>query len=118
VWLIFPLFFKALAVSGVKIMSEQGATMKKLSVLLICLTIGMVCATGVFAEKTKTAATLPPVIAQVCGQANTVIMWHDIDNDGLADYKATYVFKDGKLHQMGKSPTSQEELGILIRRRQ
>jgi len=58
-----------------------------------------------------------PVIAQVCGQANTVTMWHDIDNDGQADYKATYVFKDGKLHQMSKSQTSQEELGFLIRRR-
>ena len=91
--------------------------MKKLLVLFICLTFCMVSVGGVLAEKTKFAATLPPVIAQVCGQANTVIMWHDIDNDGQADYKATYVFKDGKLHQMDKSPTSQEELGILIRRR-
>jgi hypothetical protein len=77
----------------------------------------MVNAGGVFAGKTESAATLPPVIAQVCGQANTVIMWHDIDNDGQADYKATYVFKDGKLHQLDKSQTSQEELGFVIRRR-
>ena len=77
----------------------------------------MVSAGGVFAEKTKSAATLPPVIAQVCGQANTVIMWHDFDNDGEADYKATYVFRDGKLHQISKSQTSQEKLGFLIRRR-
>jgi len=72
---------------------------------------------GVCAEKIQSAAALAPVIAQVCGQANTVTMWHDIDNDGQADYKATYVSKDGKLHQMSKSETSQEELGFLIRRR-
>ena len=91
--------------------------MKKLFVLFVCLTFCMVSAGGVFAEKTKSAASLPPVIAQVCGQANTVIMWHDIDEDGQADYKATYVFKDGKLHQTSKSQTSKEEFGFLIRRR-
>ena len=91
--------------------------MKKLFVLFVCLTFCMVCSGGVFAEKTKSATALAPVIAQVCGQANTVIMWHDIDNDGEADYKATYVFKDGKLHQLSKSQTSQEELGFVIRRR-
>jgi hypothetical protein len=91
--------------------------MKKLFVLFICLMVFMVSAGGVFAEKTKSATILPPVIAQVCGQANTVIMWHDIDNDGEADYKATYVFRGGKLHQISKGQTSQEELGFLIRRR-
>ena len=93
--------------------------MKKLFVLLIGLTLGMICAGGVTgAEKTTLAVALPPVVAQVCEQANTVIMWHDIDNDGLADYKATYVFKGGKLHQMSKSAASQEELGLPIRIRQ
>ena len=91
--------------------------MKKLLVLFVCLTFCMVGAGGVFAEKTKPAEALAPVIAQFCGQANTVTMWHDIDNDGQADYKATYVFRDGKLHQTSKSQTSQEELGLLIRRR-
>jgi hypothetical protein len=91
--------------------------MKKLWVLFVCLTFCIVCAGGVFAEKDKSATTSPPIIAQVCGQANAVIMWHDIDNDGEADYKATYVFKDGKLHQLSKGETSQEELGFLIRRR-
>jgi hypothetical protein len=91
--------------------------MKKLFVLFVCLTFCIVSADGVFAEKTKPANTLPPVVAQACGQANTVIMWHDIDNDGQADYKATYIFKDGKLHQLNKSQTSQDELGFLIRRR-
>jgi hypothetical protein len=91
--------------------------MKKLFVLLVCLTFCMVSAVGVCAEEIESAAALPPVIAQVCGQANTVTMWHDLDNDGEADYKATYVFRDGKLHQMSKSQTSQEELGFVIRRR-
>ena len=91
--------------------------MNKLFVLFVCLTVFMVSAAGVYAEKIKSAEALPPVIAQVCGQANTVIMWHDFDNDGEADYKATYVFRDGKLHQISKSQTSQEELGFLIRRR-
>jgi hypothetical protein len=91
--------------------------MKKLIVLLICLTFCMVSAVGVFAEKTKPAGTLPPIVAQSCGLANTVIMWHDTNNDGQADYKATYVFKDGKLHQLNKSHTTQDELGFLIRRR-
>ena len=91
--------------------------MNKLFVLVVCLTFCMVGAGEVCAEKTQSAAALPPVIAQVCGQANTVIMWHDIDDDGQADYKATYVFKDRKLHQLFKSQTSQEELGFLIRRR-
>ncbi len=91
--------------------------MKKLCVLLVCLTFCIGSAGGVFAEKIKSADTLPAVVAQVCSQANTIIMWHDIDNDGQADYKATYVFKGGKLHQMSKSQTSQAELGFLIRRR-
>ena len=77
----------------------------------------MVSAGGVFAQRIKSANILPAVVAQYCGQANTIIMWHDIDNDGQADYKATYVFKDGKLHQTSKSQTSQAELGFLIRRR-
>ena len=91
--------------------------MKKLFVLLVCLTFCMVNGVGVFAEETKPAKMLPAIVAQSCGQANTVIMWHDIDNDGQADYKATYVFKDGKLHQLNKSHATQEELGFLIRRR-
>lgn len=92
--------------------------MKKLFVLFVCLTVCMVGAGGVFAEKTDSTQALPPVVAQVCGQANTVIMWHDIDNDGQADFKALYVFKNGKLRRMSKSEVSQEELGSPIRKRQ
>ena len=91
--------------------------MKKLFVLLVCLTFWMVNGVGVFAKETKSAGTLPAIVAQSCGQANTVIMWHDINDDGKADYKATYVFKDGKLHQLNKSQATQDELGFLIRRR-
>ena len=91
--------------------------MKKLFVLFVCLTFCIVSVVGVFAEETKSAKMLPAIVAQSCGQANTVIMWHDIDNDGQADYKATYVFKDGKLHQLNKSHATQDELGLLIRRR-
>ena len=91
--------------------------MKKLFVIFFCLTVVMVSAGYVDAEKVQSAGELPPVIAQVCGQANTVTMWHDIDNDGQADYKTIYVFKNGRLHQLSKSQTSQEELGFFIRRR-
>jgi hypothetical protein len=112
----FHFFSKADAAASKNIFFREH-WMKKRLILFVCLTVCLVGAGGVFAEKNKSATTLPPVIAQVCGQANTVIMWHDIDNDGQANYKATYVFKDGKLHQMEKSPTSQEELGFVIRRR-
>ena len=91
--------------------------MKKLFVLFACLTVCIVSATGVLSKEPDTVKMLPAIVAQSCGQANTVIMWHDIDNDGQADYKATYVFKDGKLHQLNKSHATQEELGFLIRRR-
>ena len=90
--------------------------MKKLFVLWMGLAVGMVWASGSGAEKAKPAGTLPPVVAQISGQANTVTMWHDIDNDGKADYEATYVFKGGKLHQMSKRQSSQKDLGIFIRR--
>lgn len=91
--------------------------MKKLFIMFVCLTFCMVSAGGVFAEKIISAKTLPPIVAQACGQANTVIMWHDINDDGKADYKAAYVFKDGKLHQLSKRKTSQEVPGFLIRQR-
>ena len=55
--------------------------------------------------------------AQSCGQANTVIMWHDINDDGKADYKATYVFKEGKLHRLDSSQAAQDELGYFIKER-
>lgn len=91
--------------------------MKKILVLFISLIFCMASAVGVYAKKSNSAKTLPPIVAQFCGQANTVIMWHDINNDGLADSKATYVFKDGQLHRLNEIPASQDELRYLIRER-
>jgi hypothetical protein len=89
--------------------------MKKI-ILLSCFSLFILEASGVFAEESKTTVTLPLIIRQMCGQANTIVMWHDIDDDGKADYKATYVFKDGKLNQVSKNQVSQDDLGLLIRR--
>jgi len=89
--------------------------MKKLWVLFICLS--MVNGVGVLAKENRPAETLPAVVAQLCGQANTVIMWHDINDDGKADFKATYVFKDGRLHLLNKGPSVQDELRYFIRER-
>jgi len=91
--------------------------MNKLFTLLVCLTFCMVNGVGVFAKETKPTETLPAIVAQFCGQANTVIMWHDINDDGKADYKATYVFKDGKLRRLNKGQTSQDQLRLIIKGR-
>ena len=91
--------------------------MNKLFTLLVCLTFCMVNGVGVFAKETKPTETLPAIVAQFCGQANTVIMWHDINDDGKADYKATYVFKDGRLQRLQEPPSSQDERRHFIRER-
>ena len=91
--------------------------MRKLTVWFICLTFCMVNGAGVFAKETEPTVTLPAIVAQSCGQANTVIMWHDINDDGKADYKATYVFKEGKLHRLNKNQPSQDELGYYPKER-
>lgn len=90
--------------------------MVKNIILFVCLALFILEASGVFAEESKTAETLPLIIRQMCGQANTIVMWHDINDDGKADFKATYVFKDGKLNQVSKNQVSQDDLGFLIRR--
>lgn len=56
---------------------------------------------------------LPTTIAQTYGSAGTIIMWHDTNADGNPDYKATYVFKDGRLHQIDKSYPSDENFGFV-----
>ena len=91
--------------------------MKKILVLLTCLTFCLSTGVGVSAKETRSVATLPTIVAQSCGQANTVVMWHDIDDDGRADYKATYVFKDGKLHRLGKGQVAQDEPGYVLKER-
>ena len=90
--------------------------MKRILISLSFFAFCIFSATGVFAEESKTSETLPPIVGQMCGQANTIIMWHDINEDGQADYKATYIFKDGKLRQVSKIKVSQNDLGFLIRR--
>ncbi len=91
--------------------------MKKLFVSFASLAFCWVGAADVLSKEPEAVKTLPAVVAQVAGQANTVVLWHDINDDGQADYKATYVFKDGKLHHLNKSHATQNELGYLIRRR-
>jgi len=91
--------------------------MKKILTILACLLLVAAGAGGTFAKEVQPAKTLPAIVAQSCGQANTVIMWNDTNDDGKADYKATYIFKDGKLQQLNKGQATQDELGFLIRRR-
>ena len=82
--------------------------MKKSLILLACLLSGVVGVGGAFAKEIQPVTFLPAVVAQSAGQANTVIMWHDINDDGKADYKAAYVFKNGKLHRLSKIQTKAE----------
>ena len=91
--------------------------MNKFFTLLVCLTFCMMNGVGVFAKEINPSETLPAIVAQFCGQANTVIMWHDINDDGMADYEATYVFKDGKLRRLNKGLTSQDQLRLIIKGR-
>ena len=78
-----------------------------LLILAFCL-IG----TGIVrAEESAASEMMHPIVGQMRGQANTVIMWHDTNDDGQADYRATYVFKAGKLHQVSKQFVPQEDSG-------
>ena len=76
--------------------------------LLSCLILCLINAGAVFAEDPETSQMLHPIVGQMHRGANTVIMWHDTDDDGQADYKATYIFKAGKLHQVSKQFVSPE----------
>jgi hypothetical protein len=95
---------------------NQENSMKRLSISLLCFAFCIFSTAGVFAEEFETSETLPLIVGQMCDQANTIIMWHDINDDGQADYKATYIFKNGKLHQLSKNQVSPDDLGFLIRR--
>ena len=77
--------------------------MKIFLTILVCLLLLSVGADGIFAVEVQPAKILPVIVAQATGQANTVIMWHDINDDGEADYKVAYVFKNGRLHQLSSS---------------
>ena len=88
--------------------------MKKTIFALLCL---LLCVSGiqtVSGKEAESVKTLPPVVAQTYGMAGTIIMWHTIDGDGNADYKATYVFKDGKLIQISQTVASQDDLRYQI----
>ena len=67
--------------------------MKKILILFVCLSLFIVIATKVLVEETESVEILPPTVGQTYGPGNTIIMWHDIDDDGHPDYKATYIFK-------------------------
>jgi len=83
--------------------------MKIFLTLLLSLFLLTAGAEGIFAVEVQPAKTLPVVIAQSTGQANTVVMWHDINDDGKADYKVAYVFKNGRLYQLSRSQIVREE---------
>ena len=82
--------------------------MKNAIVAIVCLTVWIVGVTAVSSKEVESVKTLPPIVAQTYGTAGTIIMWHTTD-DGKADYKATYIFKDGRLHQISKNMTSQDD---------
>jgi hypothetical protein len=46
--------------------------------------------------------------------AGTIIMWHSIDGDEKAVYKATYIFKDGRLQKVSETVASQDDLRYRI----
>ena len=81
--------------------------------LLFCLTFLVAIGTGVCAQDSKSSDVLHPVVGQMYGQANTVIMWHDINDDGQADYRATYIFKAGKLYQISRKQIFKDDPGIF-----
>lgn len=83
--------------------------MKKIAILLACFLVAAAGAGGTFAIEVQPAKILPAIVAQSAGQANTVIMWHDINDDGKADFMASYVFKNGKLHLLSKIQTPTAE---------
>lgn len=77
--------------------------MKKATATVFCIAVCIVAAKAVSSQEVESVITLPPIVTQAYGAAGTIIMWHDIDDDEKADYKATYIFKDGRLHQVGSN---------------
>ncbi len=88
--------------------------MKKTIIAFACLALCVAVVGTVSGKETESVTTLPPVVAQTYGMAGTIIMWHTIDGDGRADYKATYIFKDGRLHQISQTVALQDELRYQI----
>ena len=73
-------------------------TVRKIIVLVVLLSPCSWIHKTVIAEENKSKITIPPIVAQTYGPGNTIIMWHDTNDDGIPDYKATYIFKEGRLH--------------------
>ena len=88
--------------------------MKKTIVAFACLALYFAAAVTVPAKEVESVSTLPPVVAQTYGMAGTVIMWHTTNGDGKADYKATYIFKDGRLYQISQTLASTDDLRYQI----
>jgi hypothetical protein len=88
--------------------------MKKTIIAFACLALCVAAAGTVSGKETESVTTLPPVVAQTYGMAGTIIMWHTLDGDGKADYKATYIFKNGRLHQVSQTVALQDELRYRI----
>ena len=82
-----------------------------LKVLPLVLAMGMASSADLNAAESSPVHNLPPIIAQASGPAFTVIFWHDVDEDGIPDYTATYAFKDGRLQLLEKGPPSLEYPG-------
>jgi hypothetical protein len=88
--------------------------MKKTILAFACLAFCIAAAGTASGREAESVKTFPPVVAHTYGMAGTIIMWHTIDGDGKADYKATYVFKDGKLIQISKTVASQDDFRYQI----
>ena len=88
--------------------------MKNTIVAFACLALGIAAAGTASGKEAESVRTLPPVVAQTYGMAGTIIMWHTIDGDSQADFKATYVFKDGKLIQISQTVASQNDFRYQI----
>ncbi|MGD8493266.1 MAG: hypothetical protein PVI38_14370 [Desulfobacterales bacterium] len=88
--------------------------MKKTIVAFACLALCIAVAGTVSGKEVESVTTLPPIVAQTYGMAGTIIMWHTIDGDGKADYKATYVFKDGRLIRIDQTVACQDDLRYQV----
>ena len=84
--------------------------MKKGIAVILCLSVLFIGATAVALEKAEPSKNLPPIVAQAYGAAGTIIMWHDIDGDQKADYKAAYIFKDGRIQRLKDNKPSRGAL--------
>jgi len=92
----------------------KGPIMKKTIIAFACLVLFSAAAVTASGKEIEPVRTLPPVVAQTYGMAGTIIMWHSIDGDEKAVYKATYIFKDGRLQKVSETVASQDDLRYRI----